>query len=467
MQLPTTEITDLIENQPAWFEQQVLAACCKSAAFYDRFKAVLNVHPRDANARQEDFSLPQDNHIYFLLKKYRTFMAGSKGTDVMPPQFAQVTLAAMVAVGELLQEQADMAWRRLHEVMSTPVEGVMQLVHDGIPHWLSKRRVRRVAMEMANSEGWKPDELVKEINIAMEAASTAAIATCEFEFGDGWLNRQLDTQRLQTGLPELDATIGGGFGYGEFHLGIAATGAGKTVFATQLASTFAFNEHPGIFVTTEQSHFELEPRILSNLLQVPFSMLKDGFFPERMPKDVADRAEELRIRIMKKLIFLNWNQGSGKSIMKDLEPAIMAFEEKRGIKPRWVIFDWIGGGLGEMTRNDMAMKRLIYQESADKLPIIARKYNLVTIALAQANTLQAKNNPRIDSSCIAECKTMGNGASTVFGISNLQEDEDAVAGGSAPFRDKQFFYLSKARKGTGGMVPFKRKFEFQRMEKWN
>lgn len=282
------------------------------------------------------------------------------------------------------------------------------------------------------------------------------------------MNKELDIRRIQSGLTQLDAKIGGGFGEKEHSLFIAGTGGGKTVMACQLAATFALNGEPGIFISTEQGHEELEPRIYSNLCSIPFNLIKDGVKEDKLPEDKLKLVEELDRQLAAKLTFLDWKDDRSKSVMQDLENEVLRFTETKGFPPKWMIFDWIGGGLGQLSVKDLALVRQIYQLTADKMAQIADTHNMVTISFAQAATAKAKNNAKIDSDCMAECKSMGRAAVNIIGISALTDNTDEQEGVNAPpmYRDKQFFYVSKARKGEGAMIPFRREFAFQRIRNW-
>ncbi len=71
---------------------------------------------------------------------------------------------------------------------------------------------------------------------------------------------------------------------------------------------------------------------------------------------------------------------------------------------------------------------------------------------------------KVDSTCIAECHSLGRKATTIIGISQLQEQLDAMSNGEPPFQRRQFLYVSKSRRGIGGLIPVRRNFEFQRFD---
>jgi hypothetical protein len=458
-----TNHNNLVDTQRDWFEAQVLAGCLQSKAFYDRASGVICVDPQNPKKTFEDFSYPADNLIYRLIQQYRKSCAGKPGLEIVPVSFLAVTAQAMAAVGDMLPEQVPQLVDRVTFLSAQPVAGLLPVIESSIGYWLGKSRAQKITTRASADPSWTPEDLVRELSQSVDHAHRAASKTYQFEIGGGRLNKTLDIHRIQSGLAEYDRRMGGGFGYKEFSLGIAATGAGKTVHALQTAVTFALNGYPGMFITTEQSHDQLEPRVYSNFCDIPFEFIKDGVDIEKLPADKQEKILALEARLKGKLQISNWNTDRSKSIVSDLQNEVLKFKDTYGVRPHWLVFDWIGGALGQMSIQDLAVIRHVYQQTADKLADIAEQENMVTIAYAQANVQQARNNVRIDSSCLAECKTMGRTASTIFGISNLQETTEGMEnGGNSPFLPKQYIFISKARKGTGGLIPVYRKFEFQR-----
>ncbi len=459
---PNTE-TNLIDSQADWFEAQVLAACCRSAKFYDRFKDIICVsdNPREV---ENDFSYPCDNIIYKIIGSYRASMAGHAGMDAVHPDFMHVSLRAMAQSGDMLPEQVEQAVQRVQFLATQPCESVLPILEQGVGYWVSKNRARKAAAQAAADLRWTPDELLQKISRIARVGHAAAGENYEHLFGDGWERGEPVVERISSGIARLDRVMGGGFGMKEMTLMIGSTGAGKTVFACQLASTFARNGSPGILATTEETHVQLEPRIVSNVCQIPFDQIKDGIQLDKLSREKADLVRDLRVQIGKKLVILDWINDRSKTVTEDLANEVQKFRETYGCPARWMIFDWLGGALGHLENKDLAVMRLIMARTADKLADIAYQENMVVIALAQGNILQCRNNMRVDSACLAENKSLGRKATTILGISQLQEQVDAMSNGEPPFARKQFIYVSKARKGVGGLIPIHRAFEFQRFE---
>lgn len=466
---PHPAFHDVIDANLTWFETQVIAACCQHPSFCGSVKDTLCVHPGEPEKLQEDFSFPVDNLIYRIIRRYREETAGHAGVNVVPQNYFDAALNTLVKKGEVLAEHVPLALARVQFLLAQPAESILPQLADHVGYWLTKSRVQKAVVVAANDPNHRrPEELAAEINQAVALQHQIGTEKSEHEFGDGWTKGGADVQRLPTRITRFDAAVGGGLGFGEFALFIAGQGAGKTVTACQLAATFAADGRDGVLITTEQPHVELERRVVSNRCNLPFDLIKDGLQLDRLTSDKAAEVANLRDQIQKRLLILEWRSDRAKSMTTDLREVVREYREKRGKNPDWLIIDWIGGGLGPLSPQQLQYFRLIYQQLANELGGIAERENIVVIGFIQANTVSAKNKLRIDSTDIAECKTAGQRASTIVGISAMQETDDAMEGAdAAPYRRKQFWFVSKARKGTGGLVPVERDFEYQRFRNWS
>lgn len=458
------QLAGLIDSQIDWFEANVLAACCRSVAFYNRYKDIICVSAEVAGDTENDFSYPSDNLLYRIAKTYRTTMAGHSGMDVVPMHYFHVSLLALVQTGDVQPEQVDPAMQRMQTLAAIPYEPVLPLLAQGVGYWISKNRTRKVAVQAIADTTFSPEELVAKMGRASQLGRKAEGLNYRHYVGDGWERGELNIERIQSGIARLDKAMGGGFGMKEMTLMIGSTGAGKTVFACQLATTFALNGYPGILITTEQTHDQLEPRYVACNCSIPIEQIKDGIDFNKLSRGQVQAVKEMQAKIGKKMVILDWINDRSKTVGEDLSEEVRKFRDEHKVNPRWLIFDWIGGAMGTLSTKDMAVFRLIMGQTADKLADIAHQENMAVIALAQGNIQLCKNNMRIDSPCLAENKSLGRNATTILGISQLQEQVDAMSNGEPPYLRKQFIYVSKARKGVGGLIPVRRAFEYQRYE---
>ena len=434
-----------------------------SKAFCRKVAPALCTDPANSGKIIEDFSNVVDNLIYQWVRQHRESALGQTGPDVVPYIYFQVTARAMATAGHISPDQVPKVEQRAAELLALPI--LETPTFENVRNWLEKSRVQKGALSAPAAPTWAPEDLAKAASQHLESARPPAGPEYWFNFGDGRRSRPVGVQRIPSGLPAFDA-ITGGFGYRELALGIAPTGAGKTVMACQLAATFAGDGHPGMLITSATPQEDLRRRIYSNVCDIPFDEIKDGVNMEELPSDKRDAILALNARLNGKLDILDWNASQPKSIEQDLENEIRKFQARLNVRPHWLIFDWIGrAALGHVSYADLDVIRHIYKSAADKLADIARSHNIVCIAFAQTNE-RSRNKERVDCSLLSECKTMGNGATIIFGISGLQEKGmKRDASDNMRYLDEQYLSIVKPSHGARGF-PIARQFAFQRFETW-
>jgi len=234
----------------------------------------------------------------------------------------------------------------------------------------------------------------------------------------------------------------------------------NTVMATQLGSSFGLSKLKGMIITTEEDAEALELRIISARCGIPFKMIKDGLDRSKLTPDQCNRVDELRANLDGYLFIREWSVNSdAKSFTEELRAICENFVDEHGTLD-FIIFDWIGGALTKDISNNPNMVRIIYQLAADFMADYAKEANIATISFAQAHPTQSLNKLKVDNTTISECKTMGNKASYMVGITAMfaGEEEDAT------FSDDQWLYFSKGRKIKNMKIPITRKFDFQKFE---
>jgi KaiC/GvpD/RAD55 family RecA-like ATPase len=353
--------------------------------------------------------------------------------------------------------QAMEKWMRLKE--TDPV--MDHLAEQGFAYWLQKYRTKRILHEYQYKKGWDAGEVAGLIHQQLRALEGLEGKQHVFEFGHGIDNDLLDVERLPSGINKLDHAMGGGFGRKEGNLIISPTGGGKTVCACQLAGSFASQNLKGILLTTEQGHEELEPRLVSNFCGIPFERIKDKVDLKLLNPSERQKYDDFREKMRGRLFFSEWRDSS-KAAHTHLEEEVDRIAQKVG-QVDFLIVDWIGGALGELNLNDTSSIRHIYQATADKTWDISEKYDMTTIAFAQAHPEKGVNRVKVDSSVLSECKSMGRNACYIIGITALLKNLEDMTDDTPTYKDQQFFYISKGRKSIGGKVPFRRQYEFQRM----
>jgi hypothetical protein len=332
-----------------------------------------------------------------------------------------------------------------------------RIVSLGLITWLKKVRLGYVVPDETQHTDYNPDNVVKvlaEHNAAIDKLVTDQSASF-VPFGTGLDEADDGATRISTGLRCLDEPLGGGLARGESTLFIAATGVGKTVAATHLAAHFAGMGLRGLLITTEEKRKALELRIVSNRANIPYKRIREKFDERQLQSDELARYRAVRKQLETQLTIIEWLGDRSRSVREDLDIEVL-----KCAPVDFVILDWIGGALGSTTPE---LVRLAFQGAADKLAEIALRHNIICIGMAQAHPGQSRNKAKVDSTMLCECKTMGQRAANIIGMSGLRVIDEEGRESEILYRDKQYFYISKCRKSKGGLKPFIREFDYQRI----
>lgn len=463
MTIPSeNEIHRMVDKDPLSFEKYLLRAIDGSKSFFQRVRDTLC--RTDTGTDVNDFTMAPHNEIYRALLNYYTIrpdMAAANISEQACRSFLQA--AAEGGSGNIGLHEVDQIALYVRDVLQAidPAEAVA-MVSASYEYWLKKRRLRKLFNSVTSKENWNPDTFVddaitqrKEIDRLREKKRT------KFAFGDGMDEGEFDLERFSTGIPALDASLGGGWARTEYTLWIAPTGAGKTVMAMQQGVTLVRQKLKGIIISTEQRHIELEPRIVSAWANIPFDRIKDGIKERHLTHMESMAVNQLKLELKESLWIENWMHDRSKSILNDLDDLVESYKKEHG-SCDFVILDWIGGALGERAKSNPEIIRHLFQHTSDKMADLARDHDIITHAFIQAHPGQARNKQEIDSSMISECKTAGVNATNILGISALLANADD----HNTFKEEQYIHCSKSRKGGARKVRVRREFGYQRFKDW-
>lgn len=129
---------------------------------------------------------------------------------------------------------------------------------------------------------------------------------------DGLVSLEGATDPVPTGLPSLDAVLGGGLQRGLYVLG-ATSSLGKTTLMVQIADRIAASGHPVLFVTIEQSAQEIVAKSIARIMR---SYGSSSYMPTS--GELTNRRKRA-----------GWTSGT-------LETFLRAVEEYRGTVAPWL-----------------------------------------------------------------------------------------------------------------------------------
>lgn len=465
---PKLQVKELIRRDPDMFEKCVLCVIT-----WDMRKALLYapiIGKLFDGSEVTDFTNQYHLSIYqTLMQYYRYQCAGGIVPEKQPPfsmDIFQQSMADLAKTGQYvpLSLASDITNYFISEIgkLYGSLHICNTLVDAGMTHWLRERR-KEVLIQRASTEMWEAALLAD--NIRKENNHIDGLSRADsrmFGFGHGIDTPRPDVPRTRISLSGVTEKLGGGFGRGESYITIAANGAGKTVLTMQLAAEFALGGLKGMVISTEQLHWQLEPRIVSNVCHIPFNLIKDGITPTSVAGFSAEqraRYRELRDKLTEKnLLIYDWPKGSSRSVTAGMEEDIMQAGEKLG-QIDFFILDWLGSALGEKS-SDTSEVRMMIQNGADKTAEFAAKLGCIGIVNAQAAPATSINKPRIDQTNIADCKSASNNMTGILGVT-LMYDKDCQEDATKP-ADDQFICIPKSRMGTTGNARVRRDFAYQR-----
>jgi hypothetical protein len=454
----------IIASQTDWFELMVLKCILSDSEFRSRAIKVLNIDALTGKP-VKDFTADIDNAVYQAIM---TFVQCTGGRVEMPMNFAHSILTQMGDQADLIGAgEVPMAIHRLETARNLDLQAAAPLVAAGFKIWLTKRRTERIIRAHTSANTWNSEAMMNEARVNSVAVDMSTAADTFFEFGHGIDTVKLDVKRIKIPtLGQLTRALGGGFAKKEGTLFIAPEGSGKTILGCKLGSVLTSQENQvGVVISTEQDHEELEPRVIASNCGVPYDLIKDGVKLELLTKEQKDSYHRFRDAIKGKLFWEDWGAADhGRSIEHDLLEIIDRRQNQIGRKIDFIVLDWIGGALGKLEGKDGDKLTFIMKLAGDTVCQIAKDMDMYTIAFAQASMALAVNKKRVDASCIANCKSLGQKFTNVIGITMMYAENQNLEAGDEPIYDnRQWFYISKGRKSKGGCVPFMRRFNFQDM----
>lgn len=475
---------NIMQSAPARYEKFLLAGVLRVETIWVKMRSWLCVDV-SSRASRNDFTSPLNYAFYETMKYARFVTEPDDGSFVVP------TADAMKAAEECLRGDRKMA-RLMSAVGSDELEelytDILSLSSDSELEaivsptcllWLKNRKLALGIQDIdLNGVSHDPGSRLDSLKSEITAISGGDEEDDEFHsLGDS--DGGIVVERIQLPAPfiNFNNSLGGGLGLKEHIIVCAPTGQGKTIFACQLAATVAMAKKHVVFISTEQSFVETEPRFIANcsctsssaLAKIPFDKVKDGV-DDAMSKngvltdDQIATIKKIREDLRPYLHMVDW-QG-GKYSVTDIVGVVQRAKKRFG-DIGLVILDWIGAALTDNT-SDPHEKRILYQQAAEVMKNMAINENVAAVSMAQT-TKDSVGVKVITEAHLAECKSLHWQATAAYGISairkRLTDDDINNDEGNATYEDTQYMNAFKSRKCKGLIFPITREFDYQRFSK--
>src|SRR5574343_23461 len=459
MEPDTTSISDILltEGNRPMLEGLVLQHSLNDQEFFRSISTL--VCEDSAHHFERDFRIPEDNLLFRVLKCYWSVYGSAANRPPLTSVYGAV-VSHLVERGSLQDGDVEPVRKRLIWISLRPRSDLEQykgVLKQAVGVWIQDTRAAKLAQRAATNQ-----INYTELAEAMSSLKSKVLGLTEnrrmFSAGDSLDLVVPDVKRIPTPWASINKVIGG-FGIGEADLVVAPRGAGKTVFGTQCASTAALMGYRTLFVTTEQPFTELEPRVVSQHANVDFAKILDGLRGnlQKCGPSEQDRAHALLAQIKNTLTWHDWVRGEN---VRDHLPAVIKRAQDLMGGLDFLVFDWIGKGIGAADTSDPGALRMLYRGAATSVADSAKDFNLSVLTFAQANVLQSFNKTLVDDTMVTEHKQIAEDMTRGFGLSCVRVGKDD----SAVIADVQYLNIFKSRKAAGRALKITRDFSYQRFK---
>jgi hypothetical protein len=461
--MTSEQLYDMIDKDPVYFERTMLTRIMLDAQFATLVGTVLFCDHEGQEARS--FQMPRHAGLAQAALLYH--LHGGPVTPQPSWEFLHTCMSQVAGQGKLPAQELTDVWQYFYEMLcsgSTNMPLIQQQTNTGCTYWLKQVRTQMIS-QRARTERWRADKL--QGHLRQENVFIDKLANTEQMIFDIWeelQNPKPDVVRLRTSIAQLNVRLGGGFGRGEGYLFIAASGAGKTVTSTQFAGEWALAGNKVALVTTERSQAtnDLTMRLLSQQCGIPYKQIVNGLNQGTLQPTQRAAVEEFSRHVNKgNFRIVEWFKRPNRDIRLGLRDTLDQLANEMGGLDAFLL-DWIGGSLDDDAKNDPTKIRLAYNGGCEAVADLAGDMNAVGCTFAQAHNVTGKNNARVGAANLQESKSMDKPMTGVIGISAIQSKDQDEAGHGENYEPDQYFFIGKARKGVGGLVPVRRNFGYQK-----
>lgn len=163
------------------------------------------------------------------------------------------------------------------------------------------------------------------------------------EFDDRQASRKYEKEHpdefrvVPTGLPTLDAKLGGGSRIGELNLVMGTTGRGKSVFCTNVTQAAVSRAINTLYIGTEMPARQLAARQDSRWTQLRYDQFKKYDFSPSELRQIRDRLKRETKRFKNRLHIISYPVRSAS--IDDIYGALEDLQTEHGFRPDLIVMD--------------------------------------------------------------------------------------------------------------------------------
>lgn len=427
---------------------------------------------KDTGYMYRDFGSVYRNVLALCLKDWRTTCASSYQS---PPDSVVMGLLAVKAAAEhpdmITASEVPNVVSEWQETMLknelVPLANNEQLVMVWMKKARFERAVRDSHYKMASGSGrLSASKIVERMQRSLsltdlEGQNTSSDFVSINDILKPKTGDAIKTTFYSTGVPIVDRMLGGGYIRGYSYLNITGSGGGKTVFATTNAVNLSLRQDlKGLWVSTEEPENEVYYRVLSNFCNVPHEDIRKKLPTGELVLPPPAKAKfDMAVKKMQENLLVKRWIAEDYNIEIDLAAEVQSFKERMGCMPHYIIFDWLGASMAELTSSNGLRNSL--KAKAFAMDKVAKRSNITVLFSMQVGE-QYKAERYINQSHVDECKGAAMKCAAVLGWSFMPNKGDGTSlASNGVHSDLQFFSIGKSRFGTGGFFQVKRNFAVQ------
>jgi replicative DNA helicase len=457
----------VIENYGVWYEYQLASLLIGDSEILENLGhsvcSLRDVHKGD---RYKDFSQAALNDILQLARDYYESQPDNSSAGTFVWDTLRDWCAILEGRGDIPAGSCDNTYvPAINTLQEAYPEVNRGYITSGLfQKWLKRRRSAQLAATFASRPGISIDTMLDLFETETAKLDNQMSDEVRGSFGHSFTEEASDGlgELIPTPFVQLNQRIGGGIRKGGYTVVAGAMSSGKTAITMQFAAHFAANGYRTVVITTEEPLVSLDLRMISNVCNINYGRIINGWDKAYLSDDERRTIEEKSNQIAPYLLMLDWRRKDPANMRSELSRTLKDLKRK-GWMPDVLMFDWIGGLMPEINAGNAAHVRLLMQSCSDYLDKIAKDENIATIGLAQIDPVKAEKKKRIFMSDLAENKKLALKAAFFFGLSSRKEQyEESSTEGANTFIREQTINIDKPRVGTGGYFTVKRQMEFQR-----
>ena len=473
-------LVHLVSDAEKW-EPMFVACLVQSKAMMESVSGVLCVDTENKE-RTLDLEILPLNAIYLACRRHMEVCTQAKAKYTAPPVLLLKGYLSFITEKEaepcgLSPSGIQAACDRYSELLATYPAGTYDaIVGLAMPLWFGRKKFAQAVNNTSADTLWTPADFFDRISSAQKVIPGAVGPKRSFSPLDLMFKTSNKDVRLRTGIVDLDRVLNGGWARGTAAIGLAPSGAGKTVMSCMMAGNMLMSNGPktkGLLITTEQPAVEMLPRIMCAQLGIRFTEdLAVQFSEDLVTPEEWRKAMRLAEHMHNRLVIEDWeSKDTSTTFRADVMARIDNFLGIHGHLD-FLVFDWLGSSLNDKIAGNEDQMRVLYKAAADTLCKIASEMNIHVQFYAQADTMKTIGKKYVGPEDASECKSMHVNASYGFGLSALKisdgqrgrhgdsdEDERQAKG---TYKDEQYMNFFKMRKGRPMILPIWRDMEHQR-----